>query len=111
VHDVLVEWHAWQTVTKPLGVGLTTSALFRNRRALADVEAALGMLSIFTGEQAGALLLIVQLLVREHLVSIAEARRLMSVLSCEPEVQRRVTAQLARRKARPLRQTAVRKPS
>jgi len=102
-------------MTRPLGIELITPALFRNRRqtlpALADVNAALGMLSIITGEQAGALLLIVQLLVREHLVSIAEARRLMSVLTCEPEVQRRVTAQLAQRKAKPVRGTAVRKPS
>lgn len=75
---------------------------------MAGVDIALGMLSVFTGEQAGALLLIVQLLVRARVVSIAEVRRLVSVLSCEPEIQRRVTAQLTQRKARPLRRTAVR---
>ena len=79
---------------------------------MADVDVALGMLSIFTGEQAGVLLLIVQLLARDRLVSVAEARRLVSVLTREsPEVQRRVTAQLAQRKAKPLRRTAVRKPN
>jgi hypothetical protein len=78
---------------------------------IGEVDAALGMLSVITGEQAGALLLLVQMLVRDRFVSIADARRIASVLSCEPEVQKRVTAQLAQRKAKPLRRTAVRKPS
>ena len=96
------------------GVELTTPVLFEKSRqtlpTAVDVDAALGMLSIFTGEQAGALLIIVQLLARDRLLSIAEARRLVSLLSSEPAIQRRVTAQLAQRKAKPLKRTTIRKP-
>ena len=70
-----------------------------------DVLVALGSVASFTGEQAGALLIIIQLLTRRRLISMADASKLIRLLSAEsPDTERRVTAQCAsRRKARPIR--------
>jgi len=72
-----------------------------------DVLVALGSVASFTGEQAGALLIIIQVLTRHRLISMADASKLVRLLSAEsPDAERRVTAQCAsRRKARPIRQS------
>ena len=79
-----------------------------------DVLVALGSVASFTGEQAGALLIIIQMLTRHRLISMADASKLVRLLSAElPDAERRVTAQCAsRRRARPIRQpvTSTRRP-
>ena len=79
-----------------------------------DVLVALGSVASFTGEQAGALLLIIQVLTRHRLISMADVSKLVRLLSAEsPDAERRVTAQCAsRRRARPIRQpvTSTRRP-
>jgi hypothetical protein len=71
-----------------------------------DMFFALGSVASHTGEQAGALLVVVQLLARNRLISLADAKKLARLLSAEsPEAQRRVTAHCVfRRKATPIRQ-------
>jgi hypothetical protein len=74
---------------------------------------ALGSVANHTGEQAGALLAIVQSLARDRLISMTDAKKLVRLLSAEsPEAQRRVTAQSVRRKATPIRlpTTPTRRP-
>jgi hypothetical protein len=70
-----------------------------------DMFFALGSVASHTGEQAGALLVVVQLLARNRLISLADAKKLVRLLSAEsPEAQRRVTAHCVfRRKATPIR--------
>ena len=67
-----------------------------------------------SGEQAGAVLIIIQLLTHHRLISMADASKLIRLLSAEsPDVERRVTAQYtSRRKARPIRRsvTSTRRP-
>ncbi len=79
-----------------------------------DVLVALGSVASFTGEQAGVLLIIVQVLWRHRLISMADASKLIRLLSAEsPDAERRVTTQCASgRKARPIRQpvTSTRRP-
>ena len=79
-----------------------------------DVLVALGSVASFTGEQAGALLIIIQVLTRHRLISMADASKLVRLLSAEsPDAERQVTAQCASmRKARPIRQsvTSTRRP-
>lgn len=63
---------------------------------------ALGSIADRAGQQAGGTLLIVQLLARERLISLADARRLIRLLAPDsPEAQRFVTARCtAQRKVR-----------
>jgi hypothetical protein len=70
-----------------------------------DILFALGSGAKRTGEQAGALLVVIQLLARNRLISLADVKKLVGLLSAEsPEAQRRVTAQCVfLRKARPVR--------
>ena len=79
-----------------------------------DMLFALGSVACHTGEQAGALLVIIQSLAGARLISMAEAKKLVGLLSAEsPEAQRRVTAQCVfQRKARPIRLpvTSTRRP-
>ena len=79
-----------------------------------DVLVALGSVASFTGDQAGALLIIIQVLTRHRLISMADASKLVRLLSAEsPDAERRVTARCASgRKARPIRQsvTSTRRP-
>lgn len=74
-----------------------------------DVLVAVGSVASFTGEQAGALLIIIQVLARHRLISMGDARKLVRLLSAEsPDVERRMTSQCAsRRKARPIRQSVT----
>ena len=75
-----------------------------NRTQTEDVLFALGSVACHTGEQAGALLVIVQLLARDRLMSMTDVRKLVRLLSPEsPEAQRRVIAQFVWRKAKPIR--------
>ena len=69
-----------------------------------DILFALGSGARRTGEQAGTLLVVVQLLARNRLISLADARKLIGLLSAEsPEAQRGVIAQCVfLRKARPV---------
>ncbi len=59
-----------------------------------DVRLSLGILAQYTGEQAGALLLIVQALTRNNLISVEESEGLVSLLLPEQtsEPQNSVTA-------------------
>lgn len=60
---------------------------------------ALGSVASRTGQQAAALLLITEVLVRKRLVSMADAKSLINLLSEElPEVQRQVIAQCTLRR-------------
>ena len=70
-----------------------------------DIVFALGSIACHTGEQAGALLLITQVLARNHLISAAEAKKLIGLLSADsPEAQRHVKAQcVLRRKTKRIR--------
>lgn len=63
---------------------------------------ALGSIAERAGQQAGATLLIVQLLARERLITLADARKLIRLLAPDsPEAQRFVTARCtAQRKVR-----------
>ena len=64
-----------------------------------DLVFALGSIACHTGEQAGALLLITQVLVRNQLISAAEAKKLIGLLSADlPEAQRHVNAQCVLRR-------------
>lgn len=84
-----------------------------NRTQTEDLLFALGSVACHTGEQAGALLVIVQLLARDRLISMTDAKKLVRLLSTEsPEAQRRVMAQSVRRKATPIRlpTTPARRP-
>ena len=74
-----------------------------------DVLVALGSVASFTGEQAGALLIIIQSLTRHRLISMADASKLVTLLSAEsPDAERRVRAQCtSRRKARPIRACCI----
>jgi hypothetical protein len=67
-----------------------------------DVLFALGSMASHMGELAGTLLVFVQLLARDRLISMADAKRLIRLLSAEsPEVERQATAQcVLRRKPR-----------
>lgn len=69
-----------------------------------DLIFALGSIACHTGEQAGALLLITQVLARNQLISAAEAKKLISLLSADlPEAQRHINAQcVLRRKTKPI---------
>lgn len=69
-----------------------------------DLVFALGSIACHTGEQAGALLLITQVLARNQLISAAEAKKLISLLSADlPEAQRHINAQcVLRRKTKPI---------
>ncbi len=78
-----------------------------NGRAATQVQyehllPALGSIADRAGQQAGATLLIVQLLARERLITLADARRLIRLLAPDsPEAQRIITAQcMAQRKVR-----------
>lgn len=64
-----------------------------------DLVFALGSIACHTGEQAGALLLITQVLARNQLISAAEAKKLIGLLSADlPEAQRHVNAQCVLRR-------------
>lgn len=69
-----------------------------------DLIFALGSIACHTGEQAGALLLITQVLARNQLISAAEAKKLINLLSADlPEAQRHINAQcVLRRKTKPI---------
>ena len=69
-----------------------------------DLVFALGSIACHTGEQAGALLLITQVLARNQLISAAEAKKLIGLVSADlPEAQRHVNAQcVLRRKTKPI---------
>jgi hypothetical protein len=67
----------------------------RAERFQVEAQLSLGVLSQFAGDQAATLLLIVQALKRNRLISAAESRRLISLLDSDlPEAHRRVTAEL-----------------
>ena len=70
-----------------------------------DVLFAFGSMASHTGEVAGVLLVLVQLLARDRLISMGDAKKLIGLLSAEsPEAQRYVNAQcVLRRKPRPIR--------
>ena len=70
-----------------------------------DILFAFGSVARRTGERAGVLLVVVQLLARNQLISLVDARKLIGLLGTEsPEARRRVTAQCVfLRKARPVR--------
>jgi hypothetical protein len=79
--------------------GRQTDSLFLALESVAD----------YTGQQAGNLLVMVQLLARDRLISMADAKRMVRLLAQEsPEAQRVVIAQcVAHRKARPVRPSAT----
>ena len=70
-----------------------------------DLVFALASVACHTGEQAGALLLITQVLVRHNLITTGEAKRLLDLLSADsPEAQRHVKAHsMLRRKPKRIR--------
>ena len=70
-----------------------------------DVLFALGSVASHVGEVAGVLLVLVQLLARDRLISMVDAKKLIGLLSAEsPEVRRHVNAQcVLRRKPRSIR--------
>ena len=67
----------------------------RAERLQVEAQLSLGVLPQFAGDQAATLLLIVQALKQNRLISAAESRRLIFLLDSDlPEVHRRVTAEL-----------------
>lgn len=70
-----------------------------------DVLFALGSVASHVGEVTGVLLVLVQLLARDGLISMVDAKKLIGLLSAEsPEVRRHVNAQCGlRRKPRSIR--------
>lgn len=63
---------------------------------LANLFLALGSVADRTGQQAGAALLIVQLLARERLIPLSDARKLIRLLAPDsPNAQRFITARCA----------------
>ena len=72
---------------------------------LNEVFFALGSISCKTGEQAGGLLRLIELLTHKRLISWVDASRIVRLLSDEsPEAQRRVIARCVfQRKAKPIR--------
>jgi hypothetical protein len=72
-----------------------------------DVFLSLGLVAGNTGEQAGALLSVIELLVHNRLISWIDAKRLVRLLSAgSPEARRRAIAQcVIQRKATPIRQS------
>ena len=78
-----------------------------------DLSLALGSVAVRAGEQAGAALLIVELLASNRIISISDVKKLVRLLASDsPEAQRLVVAQyVVRRKAKPnrLSRTSIRR--
>jgi hypothetical protein len=78
-----------------------------------DLSLALGSVAVRAGEQAGAALLIVELLASNRVISISDVKKLVRLLASDsPEAQRLVIAQyVVRRKAKPnrLSRTSIRR--
>ena len=107
--DVQIENRMHSILERHFGDVLEPTRSFETNSAkpkAEDMLFALGSIACHTGEQAGALLLITQVLARNHLISAAEAKKLIALLSADsPEAQRHVNAQcVLRRKTKRIRQ-------
>jgi hypothetical protein len=108
--DVLIENKKHSILERHFGdIVLEQPRSFESESTKTEAESivfALGSIACHTGEQAGALLLITQVLARNHLISAAEAKKLIGLLSADsPEAQRHVNAQCAlRRKTKRIRE-------